>query len=326
MPTATRRNRVLGRIGRSRSERPAPRGPRPEIEVLARANRTGVDVYWNEHTVKAETYATAEASEAQLQWRFDQYPLFREFSRLWDRPAGEIVLDYGCGPGNDLAGFALYSQVGSIVGIDVSRKALELAADRLALHRIDPSRVRLIQTSDAGLRIPLDDCSVDYVQSQGVLMITTNPEGHVAELHRVLKPGGEACFMVYNRDSLWYHLCTAYLRRIIERRWPGLTTDEAFARDTDGEECPISRAYRPHDFRAICESAGFETDYVGGYLSLHELRVMKEHWASAIADPRLEGEHRNFLRSLTFDPWDRPMQGGFHAGIGGTFWLRKPKA
>ena len=292
--------------------------------MLTGAERTVVDDYWGGHTVRSEGFGTAESSEAYLQWRFDQYPLFREFSRLWGSHPGETVLDYGCGPGNDLTGFALHSGAGRVIGIDVSRKALELAADRLALHHVDPERITLLQVSDADTSVPLGDASVDYLQSQGVLMITTEPDTLVGELFRVLKPGGEACFMVYNRESAWYHLCTAYLRRVVEGKWQGLPIDAAFSRDTDGEECPISRAYRRADFEQICRSAGFEVTYVGGYLSLHELNVLDEHYASAISDLRLEEEHRDFLRSLTFDRGGHPMFRGYHAGIGGTYWLRKP--
>ena len=38
---------------------------------------------------------------------------------------------------------------------------------------------------------------------------------------------------------------------------------------------------------------------------------MKNSWAAAIADPRLPMEHREFLRSLTYDPAGMPMYNGF---------------
>ncbi len=47
---------------------------------------------------------------------------------------------YGCGPGNDLVGFLLWGHARQVIGIDISRKALELARRRLALHRIDGSQ------------------------------------------------------------------------------------------------------------------------------------------------------------------------------------------
>ena len=61
---------------------------------------------------------------------------------------------------------------------------------------------------------------------------------------------------------------------------------------------------------------------MGGYLSTQELRSLRASWAAAVADTRLAHSHRAFLRSLTFDPAGYPMHRGFHAGIGGVYWLR----
>ena len=74
----------------------------------------------------------------------------------------------------------------------------------------------------------------------------------------MLRPGGRGCVMVYNRDSVWFHLYTAYERMIVDDAFPGLDVDDAFTRNTDGPDCPISRGYRGPDFLALCEEAGFE--------------------------------------------------------------------
>jgi SAM-dependent methyltransferase len=282
---------------------------------------TAVDQYWAGHTVRAERFRTKRASERNLEWRFEQYPLFREFSGLWGEHDGEAILDYGCGPGNDLVGFALYTGARRIVGFDVSPRALELARDRLALHGIDSERLELLQGSDASVAIPLDDASVDFVQSQGVLHHTSDPEAILRELHRVLRPGGRGLIMVYNRASLWFHLYTAYEKMIVEDAFPGLSIDEAFQRNTDGPECPISEAWEPADVIARCEQAGFATFFTGGYLSTWELKVLERSWARAIVDERLSDESREFLRELRMDPHGYPMRGRWHAGIGGIYHL-----
>jgi SAM-dependent methyltransferase len=284
---------------------------------------TAVDQYWTEHTIRAERFRSRRASERNLEWRFAQYPLFREFSGLWGQHDGEVMLDYGCGPGNDLTGYALYTAAQRIIGFDVSPRALELARARLDLHRVESGRVELVQGSDASTEIPLEDESVDFLQSLGVLHHTSEPEAILHELYRVLRPGGRGLIMVYNRDSLWFHLYTAYEKMILANAFPGMDVHEAFRRNTDGPACPISRSYVPGDWVAICERAGFEADFVGGYLSRNELRTLEASWPQAIADLRLGDEHRDFLRSLTFDVAGRPMYEGAHAGIGGTYRLRK---
>ena len=284
---------------------------------------TAVDQYWTRHTVRAKRFRSRRASERYLEWRFDQYPLFREFSGLWGAHDGDVILDYGCGPGNDVTGLAINTSARKIIGFDVSQTALDLAAARLALHGVG-DRVQLLRGADDDPAIPLDDDSVDHVNCQGVLHHTSHPGAIVAELARVLRPGGTATIMVYNRSSLWFHLYVAYERMIVEDAFGDVDVHEAFRRSTDGPECPISRSYPPQEFAALCVEAGFAVDYAGGYLSKRELQVLERSWAKALVDPRLDSEHRDFLRALTFDHAGRPMHAGYHAGIGGTYRLQLP--
>jgi SAM-dependent methyltransferase len=284
---------------------------------------TPVDAYWGRHTVNSKPFASAADSERYLQWRFEQYPLFREFMEMWGEHEDKVVLDYGCGPGDDLVGFLLYSRARKVIGVDVSPTALRLAQRRLALHRVDRARVELIRTGDGAVELPLQDGLIDYVNCGGVLHHTTEPKGILAELHRVLRRGGTARIMVYNRDSVWFHLYVAYVKVILEGAFPGLSVEEAFARSTDGMDCPISRCYRPEDFLRLVAGAGFDATYLGGYLSRWELGCLAEHGAAAREDSRLGIEHREFLRSLEFDVRGLPRYRGKHAGIGGTYAARK---
>ena len=287
------------------------------------AESTAVDSYWDRHTVRADRFRTPRASERYLEWRFAEYPLFREFSGLWGQHDDQVILDYGCGPGNDVTGFAVHTRARRIIGLDVSQTALDLAAKRLGLHKVANSRVELKRVADTDPAIPLADDSVDHVNCQGVLHHTSDPQAILREIARVLRPSGTASIMVYNRDSVWFHLCTAYERMIVDDAFPGLDAEQAFARNTDGPDCPISRCYRGDDFLAMCRGAGLAGDFVGGYLSRHELRTLKRSWARALADERLAPEHRDFLRELEFDFNGHPLYRGRHAGIGGTYRLRR---
>jgi SAM-dependent methyltransferase len=47
----------------------------------------------------------------------------------------------------------------------------------------------------------------------------TNPELALQEFYRILKPGGKVQIMVYNRNSLWFHLKTAYQTQILENKF-----------------------------------------------------------------------------------------------------------
>jgi SAM-dependent methyltransferase len=315
--------RAKQQVGRAYMRARARRGgPAPEIRSASGA-ANAVDDYWTRHLVNDAPFLTARQSERYLEWRFAEYPLFREFSGLYGTHDGEAVLDYGCGPGNDLTGFAIHTGARRIVGADVSPSALELARHRLALHGAGPERVELVRLTDDAAGLPFADGEFDFVSSQGVLHHTSDPPAILRELHRVLRPGGEGSIMVYNRDSVFLHLHVAWELQIRDGRWPGLSVEDAFARATDGEDCPIARCYSGPEFVALLEEAGFEARYLGGYLSQWELRAMQESWAFAIADERLAPEHREFLRTLRYDYNHRPMHGDLHAGYGGAYRIRK---
>jgi ubiquinone/menaquinone biosynthesis C-methylase UbiE len=221
-----------------------------------------------------------------------------------------------------VVGFLLNASPEHVIGIDVSPKALELARHRLALHKIDPSRVTLIQASDADVAIPLDDGSVDYVHCAGVLQHVSDPTSVLRELRRLLAPTGRACVMIYNRDSVYFHLYTAYLRMVREGSFAGMSVEEAFTRNTDGEACPIARCYRHAEFAALAAEAGFSAEYRGGYFAREELVWLKRHRDEALASPSLAEEHKAFLQALELDGNGYSRFEGHFAGIGGVHELR----
>jgi len=293
------------------------------VRVLTQADPTDTEAYWNIHTVNSVPFRSAADSLAYLKWRAEQYPLFEKMMGLYGRHDGSVVLDYGCGPGNDLVGFLAYSNARKVIGMDVSASALALASQRLALHGFDRSRIELVKISDAVPEIPLETGSIDHIHCEGVLQHASFPELILQEFYRVLRPGAQARIMVYNRDSIWMHLYTAYDKMILQNCYSGMTLDEAFTRNTDGDNCPISRCYSASEFIPLCRQAGFRAQFVGGYLSLHELQELEALGAQAINDVRLPEPHRAYLRELTYDESHFPLHDGHHAGIGGVYTLHK---
>jgi SAM-dependent methyltransferase len=302
-------------------------GPASSIERhwsrLVRPHLTPVERYWNSWTVNSIPFKTAVDSADYLEWRVREYPLYRELMGLWGNHNEEIILDYGCGPGDDVTGYLLYSGCRQVIGADISAKALKLTASRLELHGVEPDRYRLVPLSDADPRMPLPDQSVDYVHCGGVIHHTTAPERVFEELARTLRTGGRGRIMVYNRDSLWFHLYTAYEQRILNGQFLDLTADEAFARNTDGRHCPISRAFRPEAFCALARGAGFDIEFLGGYFHQRELELWRRLGPAATNDPRLPEEHRDFLAQLAPDADGFPRFGEHYAGVGGVYAITK---
>jgi SAM-dependent methyltransferase len=210
-----------------------------------------------------------------------------------------------------------------VIGVDVSPKALRLAQHRLNLHCVDSRRAELILSSDATPSLPIDSESVDYFQSSGVLHHTSRPAAVLKELRRVLRSGGDARVMVYNYDSVWLHLYTAFVRMVLERSFFGTSVREAFGRNTDGKDCPIARCYTPAEFGRLCEEAGFSWEFIGGYPARRELDLLAEYRAAAVRSPDLAEEHRFFLRELENDERGYPIYRGKHAGVGGVYHLMR---
>jgi hypothetical protein len=228
-------------------------------------------------------------------------------------------MDYGCGPGNDLVGFVEFSKPLRLIGADVSLTALKVAERRLALH---DKPVELIQLDEESNIIPLPDESVDLVHSSGVLHHVKNLNLALMEIRRVLKPGGRLQVMVYNYDSLWLHLYTAYIHQIEMGLYSDLTLAEVFRRTTDGPDCPISYCYRPQDFLDIVCSNGFSGHYKGASISLHELGLLSKRF-DAISARKLAREHRDFLSAIKFDEYGHPIVGEYVAGINACFEFKK---
>ena len=126
--------------------------------------------------------------------------------------------------------------------------------------------------------------------------------------------------MVYNYDSLWLHLYVAYIKVLVEDRYPDLDIRDAFARTTDGEDCPISTVHRPEELSSLAEYAGLKSEFLGATISLWELGLMERRF-QAMQDRRLRAESRDFLAGLTFDERGIPYHGRQVAGIGGCYRL-----
>ena len=110
--------------------------------------------------------------------------------------ANRKLLEIGCGIGTDLLRFA---QGGArVAGVDLSETAIRLARRNLELH--GATGAGRLFVADAA-RLPFADASVDVVYAHGVIQYSAQPRCIVEEALRVLRPGGEAIFMVYNRWS-----------------------------------------------------------------------------------------------------------------------------
>lgn len=202
--------------------------------------------------------ATAEPGTAAY---FEQVRRAREDYGPWMAEAldyrgaaGLKVLDVGCGQGIDLVGFA---QAGAeVTGIDLTPRHVELANTHLDAVGLSGHIVR----GDAE-SMPFPDGSFDRVSSNGVLHHTPNMEASLREIRRVLRPGGQARILVYNRSSVHYwvqqFLFEGVIRRaLIEERGMEGVLSRGVERSSIGAR-PLVRVYSPRQLRRMLAEAGF---------------------------------------------------------------------
>jgi arsenite methyltransferase len=110
-------------------------------------------------------------------------------------PPGGTALDVGSGPGNVTASLARAAGPGGLaLGVDISEPML-----KRAVRAESGPQVGFIR-ADAQ-RLPLRDNTVDAVVSLAVLQLIPDPAAALAEMARVLRPGGRLAIMVPTAGS-----------------------------------------------------------------------------------------------------------------------------
>jgi ArsR family transcriptional regulator len=130
-----------------------------------------------------------------------------------EHDAGRL-LDVGTGTGRVLE--LLASRISQGVGVDASKAMLALARSRLARRALAHCSVRLADM----YRLQVQDGFFDLAVIQMVLHYAEDPPGALAEVSRVLRPGGRLIVIdlaQHGRDDLLTRLA---------HRWPGFS-DEA---------------------------------------------------------------------------------------------------
>jgi arsenite methyltransferase len=100
---------------------------------------------------------------------------------------GETVVDVGCGAGIDsLIAAGMVGPEGSVVGVDMSPDMLDKA--RRAAHEAGRDNVEF--RPGYGEELPVESGWANVVISNGVLNLMPDKSAALAQMHRVLAPGG----------------------------------------------------------------------------------------------------------------------------------------
>lgn len=153
------------------------------------------------------------------------------------------VLDVGCGAGfltNDLA-----QQGFQVTGLDASANSLAVA------RRYDATASVTYQTGDA-YQLPYGDGSFEVACAMDLLEHIEEPRRVVAEMARVLKPGGLFFFHTFNRNFI------AWLFIIKGVEW--------FVKNVPPDLHVLRLFVKPDELRSMCEGCGLEVESLQGFV------------------------------------------------------------
>ena len=160
---------------------------------------------------------------------FAQPPGAPPFSGLipFDELRGKDVLEIGSGTG--VHARLLAGAGARLAAVDLTPTAVDLTRRRLALHGLEAD----VREADAE-QLPFPDGSFDVVWSWGVIHHSAHTERVVAEIARVLRPGGRLALMVYHRSSITYWIQYQLLRGVFGLRLLRESPAEVANRYSDG--------------------------------------------------------------------------------------------
>ena len=271
-------------------------------------NKENVRKFWDEnpcgkkflnfHGGTKEFFDSLEKHRYQLESHIQHLIPFSSYQN-------KKVLEIGCGLGTDGIQFA---REGALYhAIDLTPTSIELTKKRFVLENKEGD----IQQGDAE-NIHYPDNTFDLVYSHGVIHHTPNIEQAVSEIHRVLKPGGQAIIMVYHKASFNYFINIMLLRRIgiwllllpggvtfvhkitgesqdilsLHKRdlkkggFRYLSSEIFLSRNTDGAGNPLSRVYTAQGLMNLFSDFQNKKTYVR-YFNKHRIpliRYILPHW------------------------------------------------
>lgn len=165
---------------------------------------------------------------------------------------GHHVLDVGCGPGTDLAALAAAAgPTGAVFGIDQDPQMVAIAQTRLT-----GQPTVQVRTADAH-QLPFEGRSIDRARADRVLMHVADPAAVLAELHRVLRPGG----LLTLAEPDWDALAIDHPDHAVSRAFTRYVAERVNRNAAIGRQLPRLATDAGYTVRAVRNVAAVFTDF-----------------------------------------------------------------
>ena len=232
--------------------------------------------------VYAKDGSEADYYESQSRKRYELEPYIHDFAKFGEA-AGRDILEIGVGMGADHAEWAK-SQPKSLTGIDLTDRAIEHTRKRMDAFGLQSE----LKTGDAE-NLSFDNDQFDIVYSWGVLHHSPNTPKAIEEVHRVLKKGGVARVMIYQKNCIAGYML--WLRYGLMAGQPFRSLTDIYANHL---ESPGTKAYTQDEARKMFHA--FSKVTISNELSVGDL---------------LEGEagqrHQGLILNIARKIWPRPL-------------------
>jgi arsenite methyltransferase len=138
---------------------------------------------------------------------------------------GDAVLDVGCGPGFYVVDILdIVGENGAVTGVDASAAMLAIAARKAG----DRPNVRLLEGE--ATKLPVGDASFDRAISVQVFEYLSDVDAALAELMRVVRPGGRVVIWDIDWSTLSWHSSDIERMRRMAGAWDRHLADPVLPR------------------------------------------------------------------------------------------------
>jgi SAM-dependent methyltransferase len=197
---------------------------------------------------REQEFGTREFFDEVERHRYQEYAPWMPEVMGFNDFAGKRLLEVGCGMGTDLLQFARGGA--NVTGVDLTPRSIDISRHHLSLYG---------QSGEFAIadceRLPFADESFDVAYSNGVLHHTPDTAGAVREIHRVLRPGGQARVMLYHRGSFayWTQVIVRYgiLRGELLRGNTPAGIMSKYVEFNEGGGRPLVKAYSRREARQL---------------------------------------------------------------------------
>jgi demethylmenaquinone methyltransferase/2-methoxy-6-polyprenyl-1,4-benzoquinol methylase len=222
----------------------------PSYDLLNHLLSMGLDRHWWRRTARAFAGTLAHPKARVLDICCGTGDLTAAMHRL--RNADETSVCNRC-----IGAAAAAGEAEPVTGLDFSSEMLSRARAKYA-----GTNIRWVE-ADA-MRLPFPDSSLDLVTSAFGFRNLTNYPGALAEIYRVLRPGGQIGILECNNpDGLSGALYNLYFKHVLPVIGGAISGDHAAYKYLPAS---VARFPRPPQMLGLLREAGFEYESWDGYL------------------------------------------------------------